>query len=475
LPEWLRDFVEAEAIATQTPVDLPAMLGLAATAVCLAKRIWVEIKPGWSEPTNLFVAVVLGPANRKTAVYRDLISPLEDYEAAEGERLHDEIGRAAAERRIVEERLNAAEKKAAKAEPNERLTALTEVHELREELADLEVPVVPPLIADDVTAEKLALLLRIHGGRMAVMSAEGGGPFGLMRGRYSSSGAPNFEVFLKGHAGDTLKVDRMGRESDHVSYPALTLGLTMQPEVIRSLADQPSFRGRGLLARFLYSLPASLVGGRKADPPPVSDGIRSDYVQGLKRLLDLDVPNGGVGVPLSREAQNSLLRFQTEIEPELADDGDLGFLADWAGKLVGAVARISGLLHIADNVDIPTPWAVEIDHETVEAAIDIGRYLIPHAKAAFSEMGADALLDDCRFVIKRLERDGRSTLTKREMFTAVRSRVKKVEDLDPVITRLEEHGYIRLQSSKPSSGPGRPASPVYEVNPHLFRDTKGGR
>lgn len=73
---------------------------------------------------------------------------------------------------------------------------------------EITVPVLPRLVADDVTPEAVASLLAEQGGRLAVLSAEGG-ILATLAGRYS--GAPNLEVFLKGHAGDLLRVDRKGR------------------------------------------------------------------------------------------------------------------------------------------------------------------------------------------------------------------------------------------------------------------------
>jgi hypothetical protein len=115
----------------------------------------------------------------------------------------------------------------------------------------MTVPVLPRLIADDITVEAAASLLAEQNGRLAVLSAEGG-IFATLAGRYSS-GQPNLEVFLKGHAGDLLRVDRKGRPAEHIPQPALTLGLAVQPEVLRDIARMPGFRGRGLLARILYS------------------------------------------------------------------------------------------------------------------------------------------------------------------------------------------------------------------------------
>jgi len=91
--------------------------------------------------------------------------------------------------------------------------------------------------------------------------------FDQMAGRYNQTAGPNLGVYLKGHAGDLLKVDRRARPPEYVQRPCLTIGLTVQPEILQGLAGRPGFRGRGLLARFLYSLPASLVGSRQAGAP----------------------------------------------------------------------------------------------------------------------------------------------------------------------------------------------------------------
>ena len=96
--------------------------------------------------------------------------------------------------------------------------------------------------------------------------------FDQMAGRYNQAAGPNLGVYLKGHAGDLLKVDRRGRPPEYVERPCLTIGLAVQPEVLRGLASRPGFGGRGLLARFLYSLPESLVGRRQPGAPPVPTG-----------------------------------------------------------------------------------------------------------------------------------------------------------------------------------------------------------
>jgi hypothetical protein len=121
-----------------------------------------------------------------------------------------------------------------------------------------------------------------------------------MAGRYNQAAGPNLGVYLKGHAGDLLKVDRRGRPPEYVERPCLTIGLAVQPEVLRGLASRPGFGGRGLLARFLYSLPESLVGRRQAGAPPVLPAVADRYALELQALAaSLAVPPATTGRPCS--------------------------------------------------------------------------------------------------------------------------------------------------------------------------------
>jgi Protein of unknown function (DUF3987) len=84
-----------------------------------------------------------------------------------------------------------------------------------------------------------------HGGRMAVLSAEGN-IFEIFTGAYTKGSDARLGVALQGHAGDPLRSDRVGRVEVNIDDPALTLGLTVQTEVINGLGDSKQLRGRGL-------------------------------------------------------------------------------------------------------------------------------------------------------------------------------------------------------------------------------------
>lgn len=464
LSGWLREFVEAEAEATQTPADLPAMLCLATLAACCAKRVHVRINDGYVEPLNLFVAVALPPANRKSAVFSDVTAPLRTFEREEADRMAPEIAAAENEAKIAEARLSQLRKAAVDAilEEVERFT--NEANTLAQVIADTPIPKAPRLLTSDVTPEALGTLLAEHSGRMAVMSPEGD-VFDLMAGRYGH-GTPNFGVYLQAHAGDDLRVDRKHRAPEFVASPALTVGVAVQPDVIAGLGAKRELRGRGLLARFLYSLPKSLVGERDVTPPAVTSRVRDAYVRNVNSLLAVEGDDEEChDLRLSAQAEAERVRFAAGLEPRLAPGADLETIQDWAGKLAGAVLRIAGILHMAEHTGEQAPWTQPISGATMRAAVRIGSYLVAHAHAAFALMGADPAIEDAKYVLDWIRRKGFDTFSERDAFEATKARFKKVDALRPALALLVSHGYIRPRASKAAAGRGRRPSPVYEVNP----------
>jgi replicative DNA helicase len=467
LPGWLAAYISALAEATQTPPDLAGLLALAVLAAAAGRLVEVEARPGWREPVNVFTVLALPPGTRKSAVFRAMAAPLVERERDLIDRARQPLADAAGRKRIAEAAVKAAEGKAATAKATGKpdADALAEAAlQAAAEAALIAVPQAPRLIADDATVEALGSLLAEQGGRIAVLSPEGG-IFDLLAGRYSPSNMPNLDVFLKGHAGDDLRVDRKGRPAEYVERPALTAGLAVQPAVLRGLAARPGFRGRGLLARWLYALPLSTVGRRQVDAAPVPAMVAKTYGATLRELADdLAVAAGKAGgtatLRLDDAAHARLLTFMEELEPRLAAGADLGHLADWAGKLAGAVVRVAGLLHVADRA-----WTATIPAATVDRATHIAAYLLPHALAAFDEMGADPRTEDAGYVLERIRANDWDRFTRRDLHRVTRSRFAVPADLDPALALLAEHGYVR-PVEQPARSPkgGRPPSPAYEVN-----------
>lgn len=234
--------------------------------------------------------------------------------------------------------------------------------------------------------------------------------------------------------------------------------LAVQPEVLNGLMSNNTFRGRGLTARFLYSMPKSTVGSRSFSTKPIPEGVRARYQALIETILSGD--NEQEPISLDDGAREVLEDLFNEIEGRLK--GDLAEISDWAGKFVGAVLRIGGILHVMkypkDSMFDP------VDRETMENAVSIGRYFLEHAKAAYSLMGADAVNKNARLFLAAVKRKRLTEFSRRDAMRLYRG-CKTVESLQPVLDRLCEYGYLAVKPQEPVSGIGRRPSEVYVTNP----------
>jgi putative DNA primase/helicase len=466
-PPYLNEYAVDVAHAMQTPVDLPAMLILSTLAAACGGHVRVRVRPGWEEPLNLYTATAMLPGERKTPVFLRLTKPLSDAEDQLLALVKASINDAKVNKAVHEAAAIKALAEAERAKEETKETAMKYAVAMANEADAIEMPVMPRILADDITPETLASLMAEQGGQISIFSDEGE-VFPMMAGRYGKGA--NLGVYLKAHVGSKILVDRKGREPEKIARPALTMGLTVQPEVLRQLSLIDGARGRGLLGRFLWSVPVSYVGDRDVAATPVSEAIEAQYGEEIRLIVrslwdyryDAAMDTTMV-IPFSPEGDLALRRFERMIEPRLrASDGDLAHISDWATKLAGHVARIAGLLHVATH--IRHGWRSDISASIVDDAIAIAEYLIDHALMAFDVMAADVELDDARALLRWVaKQDG---FSRREAQQALRGRSLKVEQVAEALGRLEDHGYIRRLPAPPkTTRGGRPPGPRYEVHP----------
>ena len=461
-PGFLGPMVEAVSRATETPIELAGMLGLAVASACCAKKVVVCPEPGYIEPVNIYTAVGMESGNRKTAVLHRMSKPLMDWEHSEAEQLAPEVSRVLSGRKTQQARIDLLRKKAAKAPVNSALDI--EISQLEASLP--AVPVLPRLWVQDVTPEQLAVVMAQQGERIALLSDEGG-IFDLLAGRYNG-GVPNLDVFLQAHSGASVRVDRGSRSPLLMRCPALTVGISPQPQVLQNLAQQPGFRGRGLLARFLYALPTSLLGHRALRAYPVSAHVEDDYVAGILRLLRLEPSINYQGEPtpwrleLSPSAYRCWKDFQRGTEALMKEGGKLYQIRDWGSKLPGAAARLAGILHCVSSSGDELLPTIEVS--VTERALNIAAALIDHTLAVFDLMQRDPVIEDATRILRWIQRQDTSTFSCRDCFRAHQAHFRKVDAMQPSISLLEQHGYIRLL---PKAQTGHRPSNVYSVHPKL--------
>ncbi len=482
----------------QTPVDLAAAQVLGVLGTALDGKVIVEINPDWCVPENIWLAVRMRSGEGKSPVVRKANAPLLRHEAEERERLRGDIAAAVELYKVKRERLDNARKRAAKApveavykqndkgepvydengnivlEKQCRQVCEDEVARLAAELADTVPSAEPRYLVDDVTPEKIAVIMAQNHGRIAIVADEGG-IFQIMGGRYSKTGEANLDIFLKSWAGDMPYIrDRIGDigQPVKVEKPLITFVVSVQPDVINGLRGRREFKGRGLMARFFYSLPATMLGRRKKDPALMNQRTVLDYDAKVRRILA--IPYSEVNryydpfvLKLSDDARRILIDFKGELEPRLADD--MSEVSDWGSKLPGQLARIAGLLHVAEHATEPDPLVKPISADLMRKVVTLGRdYYVPHAKAAFSLLGQDEVVENAKYIVEFVKRKNWKEFSVRDLHHATGAKFEKVSQLDAPVALLVDHEYLRALPADPRSGPGRKASRKYMVNPMLF-------
>ncbi len=467
LPGWLGDYCAALAEVTQTPPDLSGCLALATLSVAAAGHIWVQA-PAWIEPTNVFTVIVLPPGSRKSEVFAQMTAPIRTAESQLVERVQPTIVEAQLARRIAEAEAEKTATAAAAADPLQNADALAKASAAALALEKITVPSEPTLFTVDTSVEKLASRLAQQGGRFAVLGPEGK-IFSVLAGRYSKT--PDLQAFLSGHAGEEMRIDRIGRASERIEAATLTLRVCVQPGVLARLGNTPEFREQGLLGRILYALPDSLLGRRKANPAPIPTPVQQAYTAHMTTLLlsphDFDHGTADQERPrhtltFTPDAQETITRLLAQTEPRFLPGGDLHHMTDWGAKLVGATVRIAALLHLAAH--LKDGWCRPITADTFAAACQIGDYFTHHAQAAYDAIGADPAIADARALLDWASRTATSRFTGREVLTKLR-RFKTMADLEPGLRVLETHGWIRRLPTATPSGRGRPAALAYELHP----------
>lgn len=467
LPDWMGRWVTDTATATQVPTDMTAGLCLAVVAAATSGRLMVvpRRESSWSEPTCLFVVVAMTPGSRKSEVVKAATAPLAVFERDQIQAAGPTIREAESRQRIAASVAKDAETKASKAKSvGEREKLTQEALKAQDEAASIEVPAMPRLFSSDATPEALGALLGEQDGRFAVISPEGE-LFPLLLGRYNKGGKPNFETALKGHAGEMLRVDRKSGEPVCVDSTVLTLGLTVQPDVVRSLAGETEARGRGLLARMMWVIPDDVIGYRDSDVKVSAEAAQAAWVANVGRIAGrfwpLETPET---LHFNAEAEEAVTGLLAEVEPRLRRHvGDLAHIRDWAAKWVGLCVRLAGILHAADGT------GSTVSAETFANATRIGRWALGHALRAFDALGADPAIEDARHLLGVIERRQLSEWSVKELFDIVpRGQFAKVDDLRTGVEILEAHGWVRAMPAPEAKKRGRPRSPRYESHPQVL-------
>jgi replicative DNA helicase len=467
LPASLADMVRGIAGAKQVSEDLAAMQVLGAANVPLNGRVVVARNADHIEPVGLFLLSATGPSEGKNQTQDPAFAPVFAHQAALRDKLSAAVEQRSAERRVLARRIEATEKELANAKVarDGRLAGEAELRALIEKLTELPEQHVEQLTTSNITPEALPALIQNNGGRVAIVSAEGG-IFDIFAGLYNDKTAV-LDTLLEGYSGGRITVNRRSGDPIHIERAYMAMVVTVQPITLERIGQNRDFAGRGLLARCLISQPPSLAGYRSArNSTPLKDGVRSRYETVITALLEecaLPDDGGPIRITVSRDAESAWLDWYDAIQVRMRSGGEFfpDAIKEWAGKLAGNTLRIAATLHSVEQVErLEGIAARSITHSTMEAAVALARdYFAPQMLAAFTVMQADPPVRLAHRVLKQIEARHVRTFDRRDMQQWIGN--KSAPEIQAALEVLTDHDYLRPVNERKTR---------YEVNPGIIAE-----
>lgn len=448
LPIPLQNMADGLIRTMNLPSSMAGSLMLSVVSIALRKKFKVFIKDDHIQYGNLDVMLVVPVAGSKTPAIKACMPAFLEKQKEYAELYQEELHNFYAVEKAYNHEITKIEKSKDDIEAKTR-----KIIDLRKRIG--ERPTEKSLLCSNTSSEALERKLFENNEAIGIICSEGRTVLEIIKGKYNSTGGTDCGVWLSGHAGDYIKIDRIGRKSFELFHPILAALLALQPDALEAAGECPGLRHSGFLPRWLYVY----CDVRHSDYPSenISLSIKDSFNGLLKKIINLsdDIERD---VKLSSEAFSLWKQYHDQLKRViLADQLTISpMLIDCLNKLPEHIARLALILHVADtisnNVDSYT-----IEADTMRDAIIAGDYFRKHIEKAVSTIGENENIVLARKLWQWLQSKRQWLKAQREkeglgLIEAVKSKdiqqqevcgLKGIDKLKPVIEILVQYGYLK--------------------------------
>lgn len=419
----------------------------------------MSAKRDHTEPLVLDALTVAEPSFKKSPVISMVKRPYIQFAHDWNENNKQNIFKAQAERKLLEGKLLALEKK-------EDVTA-DEIAKLQTDLSNLPASNFRRIVVDDITPESLVNQLEENG--TLLMISDEAGMLGNFSGRYNNN-IPNLDLLLKSWNGETYISDRATRASIVLKKPYMSICLACQPYVFDSMISNTAFRGSGLIARLVYCFPVSNIGSRRYDTQPVPEEVNENYKKLIYKLLNDKFTYHDEKeryLHFDGTAYNEFVQYYNNyIEPRLLTY--MAFCKDWGGKYHGLILRLCGIIHcVKCALNGADPVAVRVGIDTFCNAIEIAEYYRNQAIYAYSLGDVDIATVKAERVLNKIRSKRIQTIRQNDLYKLCRCTLfKNAADFGETVDMLEEYKYLRRETVRGANGNNKSGIMVF-INPQI--------
>jgi len=414
-PTSLKNYIDESAKSLNVDPSYIGAFILPVVASAIGSSIWIQLKPGWKEPSIIWTALVASSGSGKSPGLDAAIEPLRTAQN-EADKNYREI------ESKYEEQLTIYNAKFGKWKGG-----LAKNSDSKPPEKPIP-PIAEAYIADDTTSEALIEILSQNPFGVCLPKDELSGWLGGFDAYSGGKGAKDLPFWLAMHGCRSYRVNRKSgtKKIMIATTPAVSICGGIQPGILRKiLTENKHFFDAGLAARILFAMPPDQ--SQRWSDDVVSEETRDRYREVINRIhrwqsneedkpLKPEEPDI---IKLSETAQEVFIDFCNENADEreqMESDTQKAFFP----KLTGYAARIALVFHIVKWIDEDTVDYDFIDGETMESAIQLTQWFKREALRINENMrGETAQVDfEASAILGAIRR--KDELTARELVQSTR-------------------------------------------------------
>jgi replicative DNA helicase len=449
LPPHAADMTRAICATERVPETLAGCCVLGILSASIGAGIEVQSGPSRVTRGNLFILASADSGSGKSETFRHAVKPLQIAEAEMLESWKAEtLPKAQAEKELIEQEIGKLKgglrKEHGAVEREDIRAALQEKHS---ELLKVEPDLQPPrLIVEDVTTERLAVMMVNQGECLASLSADAGAIVNNILGRYNKAERTDEILYVKAYSGDFCRVDRQTREPVILQKPCLAVLWLTQPDKIETLLAERSLTDGGLMPRFLVchtkAEPQPITGVHPGIPPQVAQA----WEQRVRELLQtFRLANQPLTIEPTPEAKQALDIYWNKFIERWR--GELRDVGSYAARWCEQAWRIAVVIHAGKYGK--SAGEPNLALATAQAAITLAEWFAARqleVLAAGRYAAKRALQDKILSVLA----DTPTGITARDLQRA--RIVDSADDARALLAKMEADGELTHKESKPEGG-----------------------
>jgi len=278
LPPAARAMAEAIARTERTPETLAGCCVLGILSASIGAGL--QVTSGSSRVTrgNLYLMPSAESGSGKSETFRHAAKPFFDCEREIIEKWEaEDLPGLQADADLLESEIAKLKTDASKGKSGmKREEIRDELKAKKKELTEIKDGLNSPrLCCEDVTSEKLAVMLAQNQEQIASVSPDAGSIVNNLLGRYSKLDRTDENIYLKAFSGDNCRVDRQGREPVLLQRPCLSALWLVQPDKIETLLGKTELTDGGMIPRLMVchtcAMPRPIVDGVEGIPAETAD------------------------------------------------------------------------------------------------------------------------------------------------------------------------------------------------------------